>query len=589
MAERKFLFMASDGFSEEGATSDSTTLGGLTMGGNIDMNSAGKIVGSNAASADGDLLSYGQSGANLAGLAIDTNDLTMNSKKITGLADGSAAGDAVNKGQLDQAVISGGTVKEALLHEDQVDNDEGVLASIALIMENQPISGDLVTTDDGTTAREYGCVAGGDVQYAIGGTVAITMQNLVDAINGDGTATCTASFSTDLDAINTDGVVVITEADNDGGAHKVYGVWTTQVDVDIVDFGGELDYTKKSLTDMPATEPGSTNFGMRRTQASLTDGEMHYVLNNDVIYSWDDSADAWNEMSGGGSIPDATGAAGGGTKGKATYDTDYGLAVSSGIVALNVTADKGLHYNSGALEIELDDTPDTLDADSDGLKVVGLPSLFKINGSAVGASVTTANLDDVLDGSDADSLHTHTGTSVSLNHSDLGTVTTDQHHDQAHVLDGGDHTVSGLTTGYVLTATGATTFAFQTPGASEEAQRVENLMTAVEAVTKADPVYHSSTADKFGKADAGTDSKAFVFGVAKADIAQDAAGEVVSYGPAAGVLSGATAGNKYYLDDTGGLKASSPPAGAKRVILIGWAMNATDLWVQPIDYGKKAA
>jgi len=37
------------------------------------------------------------------------------------------------------------------------------------------------------------------------------------------------------------------------------------------------------------------------------------------------------------------------------------------------------------------------------------------------------------------------------------------------------------------------------------------------------------------------------------------------------------------------LKAGSPPAGAKRVILVGWAINATDLWVQPIDYGKKAA
>lgn len=40
------------------------------------------------------------------------------------------------------------------------------------------------------------------------------------------------------------------------------------------------------------------------------------------------------------------------------------------------------------------------------------------------------------------------------------------HHSQSHVLDGSDHTASGLNAGDVLTATSATTFAFQTPAAS---------------------------------------------------------------------------------------------------------------------------
>ena len=51
-------------------------------------------------------------------------------------------------------------------------------------------------------------------------------------------------------------------------------------------------------------------------------------------------------------------------------------------------------------------------------------------------------------------------------HADLATVTANQHHNQAHVLDGGDHTVSGLTTGHVLTALTAATFGFQAPAAS---------------------------------------------------------------------------------------------------------------------------
>lgn len=125
---------------------------------------------------------------------------------------------------------------------------------------------------------------------------------------------------------------------------------------------------------------------------------------------------------------------------------------------------------------------------------------------------------------------------------------------------------------------------------SDEATRVENSLVAGENVTKGDPVYWGTANDKFGKARADTDAKAYVFGIAKANIAADASGEVVSYGPAAGVLTGATYGTKYYLDSAGGLKADSPPtAGGSRVVMIGWAVNATTLWVQPIDFGKKAA
>jgi len=51
-----------------------------------------------------------------------------------------------------------------------------------------------------------------------------------------------------------------------------------------------------------------------------------------------------------------------------------------------------------------------------------------------------------------------------LSHSDLGSVTANQHHSQAHVLDGADHTVSGLTGGHFLKATAATTFAFGAHG-----------------------------------------------------------------------------------------------------------------------------
>jgi hypothetical protein len=45
-------------------------------------------------------------------------------------------------------------------------------------------------------------------------------------------------------------------------------------------------------------------------------------------------------------------------------------------------------------------------------------------------------------------------------HSDLGSIGANDHHNQAHVLNSGDHTVSGLTPGHVVRASGAAAFDF---------------------------------------------------------------------------------------------------------------------------------
>jgi hypothetical protein len=86
MTQRKFLYLSSEGYSQEHDTAaDELTLAGLTMAGSIDMQSSNKITSLSSATTDGDALAYGQSGANLAGLSIDTADLTMGGRNITGL------------------------------------------------------------------------------------------------------------------------------------------------------------------------------------------------------------------------------------------------------------------------------------------------------------------------------------------------------------------------------------------------------------------------------------------------------------------------------------------------------------------------
>lgn len=61
--------------------------------------------------------------------------------------------------------------------------------------------------------------------------------------------------------------------------------------------------------------------------------------------------------------------------------------------------------------------------------------------------------------------HAHTGTdSHTIDHANLANVTANQHHAQAHALDGADHTLSGATAGHLLVVTSATSYALQAPG-----------------------------------------------------------------------------------------------------------------------------
>jgi hypothetical protein len=569
---RKFLYADTTfGGAYEQASDDELSLGGLAVG-SVNINGSTNIIsGVTGGTSSGQVIVYGQSSASLAGLTL-TSDLAMGDNNITGLGAPSNDGDATNKLYVDQKVINGGTFKEALLHEDQLSDSLGILGAGVLTIATNPSSGDTITITDGSTPRTYGAGSGGDVQYTIGGTVADTMANLASAINGDGSALCSAEYTTSLDGIDADGVVVLVEDSNASTALEIYGTWGTPANCQIVDFTDEVDYTKKTLTNLPGSDPSATNFGVRRTQANLTDGELHYVLHNDVVYGWDDSGNTWQTVSGSASIPDATSGSGGGVKGKVTFDSDKGLSVSSGIAEVVLESDAGIVFDAGngGLEINLeasnptlqistnqlglkmdssgglqtgasgvsiktDESPDTLDVDSDGLKVVGLPSEFKINGSAVSANVTHTNLNTLTGGtaSNADSLHTHVDV---------------------------------------------------------KAEKLEDELVAVESITAGDPIEWSTTANKIQKCQASTASKVDCFGVAIDAISADGTGTVVRRGLAPSVLSSATPGTRYFVGDSGGLVAGVGSISAgNHVVLVGTAANTDDLEVHPQYMYKKVA
>lgn len=267
------------------------------------------------------------------------------------------------------------------------------------------------------------------------------------------------------------------------------------------------------VTDNPIVVDTTTlQFTQFTGTGSITAGAGVSKTGNQIDVELDTTAGAQTTGSGGG-----------------TSGLEFDVSGAAGKLRAKVDPAGGIQRLSAGLALEIDDTPDTLDVGANGVKVVGLPSLFKINDVNVGANVTAANVDTLVNGtaSSADALHRH--------------------------------------------------------------NRVDGQFTADEAITASNGIaYSTATNNRVVKGRADTDAKSRIVAVSRTAAA--GAGntlEACAQGPAPGVLSGATVGTPYYLQATGGIGTALPGSG-NRIIQVGMAMNATDLWVRIVDYGKKA-
>jgi len=510
MAERKFMFMAVDGYSEESATTDHTVLSGLVIGSGS--YSAGKITGVTAASAAGDVVIWGQS-VTLGDVTLGSdNDLILSGGgEVTGLpTTPSGATAATSKAYVD-SLLSGLEWKSP--------------AAVLRIIDDSDQSGADPTA--GSAGEAW-------------------------LVNNWAT-------ETDGDIVEWDGSAWQTIVTNSGG-EPPDGTRVVVIEASAAgSFAGEED----NIGTYDATGDAWTFDDSAEGWALIVTGEGSYYENT----GWTYDNGVWVQFTGAGQINAGAGLDKDGNMLNVLFGdgiteaSDYvaiDLGTDPGLVLTGTSPDKkllvkpnnaaGIKLTSSGVEVEVEtDGAITFDAVNGGLQVnleTTNPTLdIATNELGVKFSTTLSGLDQ-----DANGLKVK--------------------------VDGSTITIDGSGQ---LVASGA-----------DESTRIENDFTATEIVAKGDPVYWNTTADEFGKATAGTDAKAYVFGVAKAAIGAAAAGAIVSYGPAAGVLTGATPGAKYYLQAAGGIGTSVPGAG-NRVILVGWAMNATDLWVQPIDYGKKAA
>jgi len=288
--------------------------------------------------------------------------------------------------------------------------------------------------------------------------------------------------------------------------------------------------------------------------AILINGEQSIYENKAFVYD----TNTWIQFSGGnftaGAGLDLTGNVlsvnfGDGITELPTDSVGIDLATTPGLELTGTSPDKqlrvlvdgahGLVLGTSGVELELDDTPDTLDVDGDGLKVVGVPSLFKINDVAVSANVTAANLNTLTAGptSNADSLHTHTISAVSSAKKVL-----DTHLNNAAVTSGR---------------------AVRWSAVNNEIQHADNAPIATPANSRTIGVAQTG-----GGANPGTS-------------------DVVKHGICTGCLSGATVNTPYFLGTAGALVTFGSIPTPGRVVRMGYAANGSDLDVQVMDLGTK--
>lgn len=136
----------------------------------------------------------------------------------------------------------------------------------------------------------------------------------------------------------------------------------------------------------------------------------------------------------------------------------------------------------------------------------------------------------------------------------------------------------GVTTDRTLTQNSQTLVVYSAP-------KIDALYTASSSVSAGQAVYWSVN-DKIAPSNNTNDAIAHTIGMAPLAILASSNGIVITEGIVEGVLSGATVNTPYYLGPTGLPVLYSTLSPGARIIQLGKAKNANDLFVQIKDFGR---
>lgn len=297
-------------------------------------------------------------------ITANADAFNFGSKRLDAIADATTDTAAASWGQIKtyvgQQAISGGVVREQLLTQQQLDDTVGILPGTVMYLSVLPTANDTITITDGTNSETYTFKASETVAFdvAIGVDLPTTMANLAAAITTDSSYWKAFYDADSLDDLYTDGLVGIYSLTTTGFRAYVTQTGGTIAGV-IADYSGESQYkTDPSVVGaIPTSDPAANVSGFSKAKASLENGEIHNVLAEDKIYSWDGDYNAgagqWFILAE-GVVPSATSGSGGAIQGKVTADSDLGLSISAGVLSVKVDGTTVGFDGSGQLYIPND-------------------------------------------------------------------------------------------------------------------------------------------------------------------------------------------------------------------------------------------
>jgi hypothetical protein len=277
--------------------------------------------------------------------------------------------------------VTGLNWKELVLHDDQLDDAEGLLPATVVTLAANLVGDDVLNLKMGSASTET--FTAGE-EFAVGANVNATLANLAVAINAGTDFTAVVVTDGSLSEIggavaDADHVLVIYRSD-DGNPDDALRIWDSgSTNLRYIDFdGGAYIGDSSDLEALPAADPTDTNFGIGRELTDLTANECHFARDADIGYSWDGDSEEWMAIASG------------------TYTEGDGVNITGSAIAVDLAENQGLEFSSGELKTKLDGS--SLSVGADGLRVasdsimIGLPLELTLDGADVTAGFKEINL-----------------------------------------------------------------------------------------------------------------------------------------------------------------------------------------------------
>lgn len=215
---------------------------------------------------------------------------------LTANSDTKLATQKATKAYTDSKVRVG---KEVILHRNQLSSaGYGITAGMVLVITTNPVDGAEFHIKSGSQDTTYTFRTAPSLPFEveIGVDVATSVYTLINAINTDGLGVVIVPANiTSIDPSLVVAVLYDTGVDPGPSSSRI---WSPTIVAYIVNYYGELDYSKSTLTAIPTSDPTTSQFGFIRGSGDVVDLERHYDRDSDTETLWDKDSGTWKRVDG---------------------------------------------------------------------------------------------------------------------------------------------------------------------------------------------------------------------------------------------------------------------------------------------------